>query len=60
MNAAQRRVLVRALFTFTWLCAVTALFALSDDDVLFFLQVGLMGFVAFATARYLRAGGKSE
>ncbi len=62
MNAAQQRVLVRALFTLVALCAVAMLAGYADKQSEVVVQAGLLGFVAYAIARFLRmsAVGKSE
>ena len=60
MNAARRRVLVRALFTLSALCAVAMLAGYADEQREVVVQAGLLGFVAFATARSLLARGKRE
>ena len=60
MNAAKRRVLVRALFTLAALCAVAMLAGFADQQTEVVVQAGVLGFVAFAIARSLRAGWKRE
>ncbi len=62
MNAAQQRVLVRALFTLVALCAVAMLAGYADQQSEVVVQAGLLGFVAYAIARFLRmsAVGKRE
>ena len=58
MNAAKRRVLIRALFTLAALCAVAMLAGFADEQSEVVVQAGLLGFVAFAIARSLQAAGK--
>ena len=62
MNAAQQRVLVRALFTLVALCAVAMLAGYADQQSEVVVQAGLLGVVAYAIARFprMRAVGKRE
>ena len=62
MNAARRRVIIRALYTLVALFAVVMLAGYADEQTEVVVQAGLLGFVAYAIARFLRmsAVGKRE
>ena len=69
MNAAQRRILVRALFAIaavctTWVLLVVGAYVIGDSIPHWASaslgRTTLAGFVSLVTALYLLAGGKSE
>ncbi len=62
MNTEQRRIIIRALYTLVALCAVAMLAGYADQQSEVVVQAGLLGFVAYAIARFLRmsAVGKRE